>query len=139
VADLSAGFWVALLNASYNIAFSWRYNWRVSFLFCFAPGATAQQLRFGILANLPSVKVVSGESMLTSIRQGFSLAQRRAGAHGNHIRQHSIDGESAVLLTLEGRSHKKSGPLWRDRSRRLWGCVTADWDLVTAAESSRAS
>jgi hypothetical protein len=32
-----------------------------------APGATAQQLRFGILANLPSVKVVSGESMLTSI------------------------------------------------------------------------
>jgi hypothetical protein len=26
VADLSAGFWVALLNASYNIAFSWRYN-----------------------------------------------------------------------------------------------------------------
>jgi hypothetical protein len=75
-----------------------------------APGATAQQLRFGILANLPSVKVVSGESMLTSIRQGFSLAQRRAGAHGNHIRQHSIDGESAVLLTLEGRSNKKAAP-----------------------------
>jgi hypothetical protein len=67
-------------------------------------------LRFGILANLPSVKVVSGESMLTSIRQGFSLAQRRAGAHGNHIRQHSIDGESAVLLTLEGRSNKKAAP-----------------------------
>ena len=37
-----------------------------------APGATAQQLRFGILANLPSVKVVSGKSMLTSIRQGLA-------------------------------------------------------------------
>ena len=62
VADLSAGFWVALLNASYNIAFCGATIWRVSFLFCFAPGATAQQLRFGILANLPSVKVVSGEN-----------------------------------------------------------------------------
>jgi Abi-like protein len=26
VADLSAGFWVALLNSSYDIPFSWRYN-----------------------------------------------------------------------------------------------------------------
>ncbi len=36
-----------------------------------APGATTQQVRFAILANLPGVKVVSGESMLTSIRQGL--------------------------------------------------------------------
>ena len=36
-----------------------------------APGATTQQVRFAILANFPSVKVVSGESMLTSIRQGL--------------------------------------------------------------------
>ena len=39
-----------------------------------------------------------------------SLAQRRAGARGNRIRQHSIDGERAVLLTLEGRSNKKAAP-----------------------------
>ena len=37
-----------------------------------APGATTQQVRFAILANFPGVKVVSGESMLTSIRQGLA-------------------------------------------------------------------
>jgi putative ABC transport system permease protein len=38
-----------------------------------APGATGQQVRFAILANLPDVKVVSNESMLTSIRQGLAV------------------------------------------------------------------
>jgi putative ABC transport system permease protein len=38
-----------------------------------APGATGQQVRFAILANLPNVKVVSNESMLTSIRQGLAV------------------------------------------------------------------
>jgi putative ABC transport system permease protein len=38
-----------------------------------APGATSQQVRFAILANLPDVKVVSNESMLTSIRQGLAI------------------------------------------------------------------
>ena len=37
-----------------------------------APGVTTQQVRFGVLANFPGVKVVSGESMLTSIRQGLT-------------------------------------------------------------------
>jgi putative ABC transport system permease protein len=37
-----------------------------------APGATTQQVRFAILANFPGVKVVSGESMLTSIRHGLT-------------------------------------------------------------------
>ena len=37
-----------------------------------APGATTQQVRFAILANFPGVKVVAGESMLTSIRQGLA-------------------------------------------------------------------
>jgi putative ABC transport system permease protein len=37
-----------------------------------APGASTQQVRFGILANVPNVKVISGESMLTSIRQGLA-------------------------------------------------------------------
>src|SRR5262249_36315571 len=37
-----------------------------------APGATTQQVRFAILANFPQVKVVSSESMLTSIRQGLA-------------------------------------------------------------------
>lgn len=37
-----------------------------------APGATTEQVRFAILANLPEVKVVSSESMLTSIRQGLA-------------------------------------------------------------------
>src|SRR5215472_4300627 len=37
-----------------------------------APGATTQQVRFAILANFPGVKLVSGESMLTSIRQGLA-------------------------------------------------------------------
>jgi putative ABC transport system permease protein len=37
-----------------------------------APGASTQQVRFGILANVPGVKVISGESMLTSIRQGLA-------------------------------------------------------------------
>jgi hypothetical protein len=36
-----------------------------------SPGSTTQQVRFAILANFPGVKVVSGESMLTSIRQGL--------------------------------------------------------------------
>lgn len=36
-----------------------------------APGATSQQVRFAVLANFPGVKVVSGESMLASIRQGL--------------------------------------------------------------------
>jgi putative ABC transport system permease protein len=38
-----------------------------------APGATGQQVRFAILANLPDVKVVSNDSMLTSIRQGLAV------------------------------------------------------------------
>jgi putative ABC transport system permease protein len=38
-----------------------------------APGAKTQQVRFAVLANFPGVKVVSGESMLTSIRQGLTL------------------------------------------------------------------
>jgi putative ABC transport system permease protein len=37
-----------------------------------APGATEQQVRFAILANFPGVKVVAGESMLTSVRQGLA-------------------------------------------------------------------
>jgi putative ABC transport system permease protein len=37
-----------------------------------APGATTQQVRFAALANFPDVKVVAGESMLTSIRQGLA-------------------------------------------------------------------
>jgi putative ABC transport system permease protein len=37
-----------------------------------APGTKTQQVRFAVLANFPSVKVVSGESMLTSIRQGLT-------------------------------------------------------------------
>ena len=37
-----------------------------------APGATAPQVRFAVLANLPGVKVVAGESMLTSVRQGLA-------------------------------------------------------------------
>jgi len=37
-----------------------------------APGVTTQQVRFAVLANFPGVKVVGGESMLTSIRQGLS-------------------------------------------------------------------
>lgn len=36
-----------------------------------APGASAKQARFAILAKFPGVKVVVGESMLTSIRQGL--------------------------------------------------------------------
>jgi putative ABC transport system permease protein len=36
------------------------------------PGATSEQVRFTVLANFPDIKVVSGESMLTSIRQGLS-------------------------------------------------------------------
>jgi putative ABC transport system permease protein len=36
------------------------------------PGATTQQVRFGILATFPGVKVIAGESMLTSIRQGLA-------------------------------------------------------------------
>jgi putative ABC transport system permease protein len=37
-----------------------------------APGATAQQVRFAILAAFPGVKVITGESMLASIRQGLT-------------------------------------------------------------------
>ena len=37
-----------------------------------APGATTQQVRFAALANFPGIKIVSGESMLTSIRQGLT-------------------------------------------------------------------
>jgi putative ABC transport system permease protein len=37
-----------------------------------APGATTQQVRFAALANFSGIKVVSSESMLTSIRQGLS-------------------------------------------------------------------
>jgi putative ABC transport system permease protein len=37
-----------------------------------AHGATIQQVRFAVLANVPGVKVVGGESMLTSIRQGLA-------------------------------------------------------------------
>jgi putative ABC transport system permease protein len=46
-----------------------------------APGATTQQVRFAVLANFPNVKLVSGESMLTSIRQGlghYSTARSRS-------------------------------------------------------------
>jgi putative ABC transport system permease protein len=37
-----------------------------------APNATVQQVRFAILANFKDLKVVSGESILTSVRQGLS-------------------------------------------------------------------
>jgi putative ABC transport system permease protein len=36
-----------------------------------APGASAKQARFAMLAKFPGLKVVVGESMLTSIRQGL--------------------------------------------------------------------
>ena len=38
-----------------------------------APGATTQQVRFAVLANIPGVKVVAGESTLISIRQGLAV------------------------------------------------------------------
>jgi len=50
-----------------------------------APGATSQQARFAILANLPGVKVVSNESMLTSIRQGLAVL---------------LDGTLALMLVM---------------------------------------
>jgi putative ABC transport system permease protein len=50
-----------------------------------APGATSQQARFAILANLPDVKVVSNESMLTSIRQGLAVL---------------LDGTLALMLVM---------------------------------------
>src|SRR5262249_32880108 len=37
-----------------------------------APGATTQQVRFALLANIPGIKVIGGESMLTAIRQGLA-------------------------------------------------------------------
>jgi putative ABC transport system permease protein len=37
-----------------------------------APGATTRQARFALLANFPGIKVVGGETMLTSIRQGLT-------------------------------------------------------------------
>ncbi len=37
-----------------------------------APGATTQQVRFAALANFSGIKIVAGESMLTSIRQGLA-------------------------------------------------------------------
>lgn len=37
-----------------------------------SPGATTQQVRFAILANFPAVKVIAGESMLTSVRHGLT-------------------------------------------------------------------
>jgi putative ABC transport system permease protein len=37
-----------------------------------SPGATTQQVRFAILANFPAVKVIAGESMLTSVRHGLA-------------------------------------------------------------------
>jgi putative ABC transport system permease protein len=46
---------------------------RVSgFLVELAPGATSLQARFAILSNLAGVKVVTGESMLSGIRQGLA-------------------------------------------------------------------
>jgi putative ABC transport system permease protein len=36
------------------------------------PGATTQQVRFAALANFSGIKVVAGESMLTSVRQGLA-------------------------------------------------------------------
>ncbi len=37
-----------------------------------APGATTQQVRFAALANVPGIKVVAGDTVLTSIRQGLA-------------------------------------------------------------------
>ena len=37
-----------------------------------APGATTQQVRFAVLANVPGVKIAGSESMLTAIRQGLA-------------------------------------------------------------------
>jgi putative ABC transport system permease protein len=37
-----------------------------------APGTTTRQARFALLANFPGIKVVGGESMLTSIRHGLA-------------------------------------------------------------------
>jgi putative ABC transport system permease protein len=50
-----------------------------------APGATGQQARFAILANVPDVKVVSNDSMLTSIRQGLGVL---------------LDGTLALMLVM---------------------------------------
>jgi putative ABC transport system permease protein len=41
-------------------------------LVALAPDATERQVRFAILANVPGVKVVAGELMLTSVRQGLA-------------------------------------------------------------------
>jgi putative ABC transport system permease protein len=50
-----------------------------------APGTTSQQARFAILANFPDVKVIGGESMLTSIRQGLAML---------------LDGMFALMLVM---------------------------------------
>jgi putative ABC transport system permease protein len=41
-------------------------------LVALAPDATERQVRFAILADVPGVKVVAGELMLTSVRQGLA-------------------------------------------------------------------
>jgi putative ABC transport system permease protein len=62
-----------------------------------APGATGQQARFAVLANLPDVKVVSNESMLTSIRQGLAVL---------------LDGTLALMLVMFGSTALMVGVLF---------------------------
>ena len=68
-----------------------------------APGATIQRVRFAILANVPGVKVVGGESMLTAIRQGLAaLLNGVLALVVDHVRQHGDDDQRVVLGHYHG-------------------------------------
>jgi putative ABC transport system permease protein len=100
-----------------------------------APGTTTQQVRFGVLANVPGVKVVSNESVLTSVRQGL------ASLFGGVFALMSIMCASSalmmgVLFSAIVAERKRELGLFRAigaRRRQILGILLTEAGLATAA------
>jgi len=99
-----------------------------------APGATTQQVRFAILANFPDVKVVSGESMLTSIRQGLAALLNGALALMAMMFVSSALALSVLFSAIIAERKRELGLLRAigSRRRQIVGMLLTEAGLATA-------
>ena len=99
-----------------------------------APGATARQVRFAILANVPAVKIVSSESMLTSIRQGLAALLNGALALMAIMFASSVVMLSVLFSAIIAERQRELGLLraMGARRRQIIGMLLTEAGVATA-------
>jgi putative ABC transport system permease protein len=99
------------------------------------PGATGQQVRFAVLANVPGVKVVSGTSMLSSIRQGLGALLNSVFAIMTVMFASTVTMVSVMFSAIITERRRELGLLMAigARRRQILALLLMEASIATAA------